>query len=1077
MFRTPKVGTRALAGIATIATVTGLCLPLMATAASAAVNTVTIDPASPTQSAVNSTANVLADISRTAGDTTAIRFAVTAGPDADKLGNGTLVADGTCTPAGGAQVPCAVANGGTAGTDTIRVFADTNGDSIAQSTEPSADTTVTFYGLAFAVDLKPDSDSAAAGTCNAFTATVTDQGGRTVPNQAVKINANLTGNPTTGRTLTLCDPGTTNPTSTNAGGGATSTEAAPATGTVTTDSTGKATFGIESDQPGTATVQAYVDNNGTAGFQAGEPTDTSTKTFTAGGGAGSQAANDAVTSLTPSQTTVNSFAGQPNPVQVTITAKNSNGDTVPNAVILAQVTGTNAGATVTCTTTNNSGVATCSYTPAANKGAGTDTITFWVNQTQGGTSGPDANEPKTTVTNTIAAAPSGNTINLTCTGTSANANDHACVDPTTDSTEVFTALVSKGVDANNKPIGVAGIRVDFTVTSTNNPSGATVNPTSAVTDGSGIAKTTLTDTNHTNNTVDTVTATIAGQSTPQAGGHNADSATKTFETAAAKTLDLQPDLATTQIGTASTFVATVKDQFGAPVVGGNVNFTFDPGSRNTSLNGTGVDRPTDASGKATFTYTDVAGNSVNTTDSIRATLDANNNGINDPAELSGTLTDVSTNKFINEPATAGSVDLDVTNNGACGSTGDPADDTLSGASVTPATTVRTVCAVAKTAGGVLLAGKTVTFTLSGVGNFVSQDGKTVLTSPQTATTNAQGVATVYVQSTKSGAQNLTATIDGKSDTGTITYASPAVADARNIDLKPDTSTLNNGNNQLTALVTDRFGNPVSGIQVDFTENGPGQFSNGTSSISATTGPTGTVTVTFQSGAGTTGTDVVTATIGTTGTSCALLAGNPAGTTTNGNCSDSSTYTLKDQATGKTPTISVGSHVINIGKGGTGVGASGTPGHVVWIYAYSRPSTTYVAVRKSTFDANGQASFTVSPRTNTRIFAKDMTSNLSSASTVISVHPALSLVGSARGKVGSFSGGYVPGQANAAIRIFTVKNGVRSASPVGTATTDSNGHWTYSRSFAASGPVTFIVQSLANLTNASGQGNRVTITFS
>ena len=31
--------------------------------------------------------------------------------------------------------------------------------------------------------------------------------------------------------------------------------------------------------------------------------------------------------------------------------------------------------------------------------------------------------------------------------------------------------------------------------------------------------------------------------------------------------------------------------------------------------------------------------------------------------------------------------------------------------------------------------------------------------------------------------------------------------------------------------------------------------------------------------------------------------------------------------------------------------------------------------------------------------------------------------------------------------------------------------------AATGPVTFIVQSLANLNNGAGQGNRVTITFS
>jgi uncharacterized protein (DUF2141 family) len=297
MFRTPKVGTRTLAGIATIATLTGVTLPLMATAASAAVSTVTANPAT-YQQASPSTVNVTADVVRTAGDLTPIRFAIVSGPDADKAGNGTLVADGTCTPAGGATVTCSYPNT-VAGTDVVRIFADTNGNLVIDG-EPSSDATVTLYGPAAALDLKPDSDSAAAGTCNAFTATVTDAGGRARPGQAVKLEATLTGT-VTGRTLTYCDPGTTNPTSTNAGGGSVSGASTPALGTVTTDSTGKATFGIRSDQPGTASVRAYVDANANNTFDAGEPSDVSTKTFTAGGAAGNSA-QDAVASLAVSPT-------------------------------------------------------------------------------------------------------------------------------------------------------------------------------------------------------------------------------------------------------------------------------------------------------------------------------------------------------------------------------------------------------------------------------------------------------------------------------------------------------------------------------------------------------------------------------------------------------------------------------------------------------------------------------------------------------------------------------------------------------------------------------------------------------
>ncbi|MCW2673870.1 MAG: hypothetical protein JWP14_2459, partial [Frankiales bacterium] len=497
----------------------------------------------------------------------------------------------------------------------------------------------------------------------------------------------------------------------------------------------------------------------------------------------------------------------------------------------------------------------------------------------------------------------------------------------------------------------------------------------------------------------------------------------------------------------------------------NQNVDFYIAGRNAGLNGPAtLNKTTDAAGKATLTYTDTGAAASTGTDTITAVADVDNN---DTTQNSPQGT--ATNKFITEPATAATVDLDVTGaiSANCGVVAtDPANDAQSYA---PGTATHSVCALVKTAGGALLTGKNVTFTLTGVGSFAKADG-TVLTSPQSVTTDQNGVATILVTSTKSGAQNLTAAINGKTDTGTVTYTAATVTDARNIDLKPDTSTISAGTSkELTALVTDRFGNPVQGITVDFTETGAGSFSNGTSSTSGVTGSTGTVTVTFTSPAGSTGTDAVTATIGNGGTQCASAAGTPAGTTA-GNCSDTSTYTFGSVAA---PTITVSPTALNVGQYATVV-VHGTAGDAVQLLAYSRPNTTYGVVRNGTIGSNGTVTFSVGPRTNTRLFAK--TAGGSSTSAVISVRPAESLFGTANGKVGSFHGGIVPGHSGVTVRLFTVKNGVRSSSPVGTAVTDANGKWTFSRTFAATGPVTFISQTLSDLTSLAGQSNRITITF-
>jgi hypothetical protein len=172
-----------------------------------------------------------------------------------------------------------------------------------------------------------------------------------------------------------------------------------------------------------------------------------------------------------------------------------------------------------------------------------------------------------------------------------------------------------------------------------------------------------------------------------------------------------------------------------------------------------------------------------------------------------------------------------------------------------------------------------------------------------------------------------------------------------------------------------------------------------------------------------------------------------------------------------PALAATPTALNVGKAAT-VTVTGLPGKHVQLLGYSRPSTTFAVVREGDLDETGTAVFTVAPRTNTKLMAT--TDGGSSAPVVISVRPAESLKGKVTGKTGHFSGQLVPGHGGVTVRVFAVKSGKLTL--LGTATTGSSGAWTYDRAFTSHGPVTFIAQTLSDLTNLSGQSNRITLTF-
>ncbi|MDX6216463.1 MAG: hypothetical protein QOG99_2047, partial [Frankiales bacterium] len=266
----------------------------------------------------------------------------------------------------------------------------------------------------------------------------------------------------------------------------------------------------------------------------------------------------------------------------------------------------------------------------------------------------------------------------------------------------------------------------------------------------------------------------------------------------------------------------------------------------------------------------------------------------------------------------------------------------------------------------------------------------------------------------------------------------------------------------SATVKDQKGNPVQGLCVQFLRSGPNDAA-GNSQNGGSTGPCGQ----FTSTAGKAGT---TYSSGTPGTATVTVI------VTDGSGNELSrgvvnTVFVAGIPQTKIPTISISTTAINVGKSAI-VTVHGTPGDSIQLYALTRPATSYQVVRTVTLPASGVYSTAITPRGNTRLFARSAAGD--SGTVAVSVRPAMSLAGSVSGKTGTFTGTIVPGHGNVAVRLFTVKNGTITL--VGTTRTAANGHYTYSRAFAAKGAVTFIAQTLSDGQNLSTQSNRVTVTF-
>ncbi|MDQ3955783.1 MAG: hypothetical protein M3285_09570 [Actinomycetota bacterium] len=344
---------------------------------------------------------------------------------------------GITFPAGQTQTHECTYTGNSAGTDTIRFFADSNNNQIFDQGEPFDDVTETWSGTPFALQLTPDSDTAASTTCNEFTARVIDQQGNPVVNQQVDIQQvlqNAGTEPGETRELAFCNP--SNPQGPNPTGqgvtafsdvqGNNQGQTAGQAGRNTTvhaevgptNNNGEVTFGIAINhvtENATVSVRAWAEVDNDDQFEAGEPTDQpSTKTWTPGGSA-------AVTGLNARPEAATNPNGTEHEVRVKLIGETGPiAGVTPNSVIATNAAGRpqgdvadpNAGTSpnaalsqgnfnvYSCTPSNANGVSVCIFQDTLETAAGIDTIVFYVNQASGGTAGPDFGEPQDAVQKT-----------------------------------------------------------------------------------------------------------------------------------------------------------------------------------------------------------------------------------------------------------------------------------------------------------------------------------------------------------------------------------------------------------------------------------------------------------------------------------------------------------------------------------------------------------------------------------------------------------------------------------------------------------------------------------------------------
>lgn len=720
---------------------------LAATSAAAAEPTsITVSPTSITADVSGTTGS--ADLTATLVGASApfplahgVYYRVTAGPDETKTTTGMLGTE--CqAPAGAAKVTCTVTNtSGEPGTDTVEVFYDAIAPAtFYQSGDPVATASVTFAGAYTVASVSPTTNKVATNSVAAYTVKGTDVNGTPASGQMpVKITQTLpTTDPATANPLYFADP--TNSTFPATPLGSAGDATVSGLNTVYTQTMtvslhdGQATIGVGSSVAGSVTVTAGAnDATHTAG--------TAALTVSAGNAdaSGSIANNDVATAVTLQTPTTTSFTTKDVTEKVKVT--NAAGDALGGVSVEGKVTsGPSATAAVEGSTTDQFGMATLSYTAAAT--AGTDNVQVWINQDthNPNTAGFDAGEPQATGTVSLVAS----LTHVSFTSTAAQ---------TLQLTQK-TASVTFTLKSGTPQVATPNMTLDLALDTTSVTKGVTLSASTGVTDASGQVTVTVTEPDPTDEEAITVTGTLHGDADVTADSvitYAASTVTKATVTPLAQTLSAN------STGTTITETVTVVDNFNNPVENSNVSWVItgrNGPETNDRSTGSGT---TDASGVYTVSYVD-AGKATKTpaidTIAITTVLGTQSATVNYLAgsAMTKTLT----------------LNPDLT---TTGTTSNP---------VSPATSpVVTLTAHAtdetEAPGDNILQNKAVTFSRTGAGMFADENGVPISGTSQTVNTDEDGNAIVYVRSTTTGTQTVTATSDGvTSAAAVVTYTNQYV---------------------------------------------------------------------------------------------------------------------------------------------------------------------------------------------------------------------------------------------------------------------------------------------------------------
>ncbi|MBK5305799.1 MAG: terpene cyclase/mutase family protein [Frankiaceae bacterium] len=165
----------------------------------------------------------------------------------------------------------------------------------------------------------------------------------------------------------------------------------------------------------------------------------------------------------------------------------------------------------------------------------------------------------------------------------------------------------------------------------------------------------------------------------------------------------------------------------------------------------------------------------------------------------------------------------------------------------------------------------------------------------------------------------------------------------------------------------------------------------------------------------------------------------------------------------------------VATGASSVTVQAPPNSVVDLFAYSRPSTTFSVVRTATVGATGVVTWSVSPLTNTRLYAQSR-GGAASPQTVLNVATALSLSAARTGtRTYVFSGRSIPARTGGLIVSLYRRAGVGGSVLTAQARADAKtGMWSLTRTFSGTGTFDFTVQTGNDLQNVAGSSNSRTI---